>query len=94
MEAEALLESLVDLARKQDFALRRMPAEAGPEGPPTSGVAVVRGQVWVLLCDADPPARRSAVLAEALARYCGAELEARYLAPALREALDRARRAL
>jgi hypothetical protein len=52
-------------------------------------VCRVRGEVRVLLADSDPLPDRIRVLARVLRERRGAELEGRFLPPAVRECLER-----
>jgi hypothetical protein len=90
MDDAALLAALVELAAEHDLPVRRLPADAGLEGlPAQSGACVLRGRRIVLLCGSDPPERQIEVLVLALRAHAGASLEMRFLAPAIRERLDR-----
>lgn len=93
MEPQALLEALRDLARSCGFEVRDLgpgvPRD-GLEPPGQSGICRVAGRVWVLFAPADPPEARIELLARALQRHAGSTLADRYLAPAVRERLDRA----
>lgn len=87
MRPPELLEALLELAGEVGLEVRRA---SGPEAPATSGTCRLRERVWVLLCASDPVERRVAVLAGALRSHAGEACESRYLAPALRTALDAA----
>jgi hypothetical protein len=93
MDPVSLLASLLELAGEHGLAVRSIPAEAPFEGlaPMASGVCVVRGQRFVMLCPADPAQRQIEVLARALLAHAGDLLEARFLPPAVRTCLERAR---
>lgn len=93
MEPQALLAALLELAQEHGLEVRRLPPDASFEGlvPAQSGVCVLRGRRIVLLCRADPPERQQEVLARALAQQAGAALDQRFLPPALRACLERAR---
>ena len=86
MERAALFEALRELAESCGMAVRGI----GPGGDvaTASGVCRVRGQWWVMLAEGDPLDARIAVLADALRTHAAAELEDRYLPPALRDLLD------
>ncbi|MGH0029710.1 MAG: hypothetical protein ACQGVC_07960 [Myxococcota bacterium] len=92
MDERDLLEALVELAAETGLAVQRVSRQPVFEGlsPSSSGTCRVKGELRVLLSDSDPPAARIGVLARALARERGERLAGRYLAPALRECLDRA----
>ncbi len=90
MSPEQQLRELQDLAAAVQLQVREIRGSARSEFEPqaASGVCVVRGQTWVVLSGADPLAERIAFLARALRELRGAELEQRYLPPALRELLN------
>jgi len=91
MHAADLLDQLGDLARAAGIEVR-MIARAGPGEPETpSGTCRVKGALWVLLSEADSLDDRADVLAAALASHAADLLESRYLPPAIRERLARAR---
>ena len=92
MEPRELLEALVELARETGLPVQRVGARPAFDGltPSASGVCKVRGEVRVLLSDSDPVPERVQVLARALARGREQQLEGRFLAPAVRECLERA----
>jgi hypothetical protein len=90
MEPPALLEALVALAGESGVAVRRLRSQVELAPALTSGPALVRGQPVVFLVDGEPAAAQAAALARALRRFAGPALDARYLAPALRAALDAA----
>jgi hypothetical protein len=91
VEPAQLLAALLELAR--DAGLRVRGLGTGPTGdaapPASSGVCRVRGELWVMLADADPVARRVEVLAGALCDYAPDLVERHYLPPAVRECLER-----
>ncbi|MDH5306849.1 MAG: hypothetical protein OEW02_06670 [Myxococcales bacterium] len=92
MQAEALLEALLALARETGLAVRRVGAAAAGEGiaPTASALCRVRGELWVVLVDSDPAPRRAAVLARGLRVHAPQQLEGRYLPPAVRACLEAA----
>jgi len=94
MDPASLLASLLELAGEHGLRVRRIPAESPFEGlaPVASGVCVVRGQRYVMLCPADPASRQIEVLARALLDHAGDLLEARFLPPAVRTCLEEVRR--
>lgn len=93
MQSEALLAALLELAAEHDLAVRRIPPDAPFDGlvPAASGICVLRGRTVVLLSPADPPERQLALIARALREHAGEALEQRFLPPALRACLERAR---
>lgn len=93
MEPAALLEALLELARETGLVVQRVGRQPALDLPPVaSGVCRLRGELRVLLADADPPTERIRVLARALCEFAAADLEGRYLPPAVRECLERAAR--
>ncbi len=89
MEPPALRDALVELARACGVSVRVLRG-GGEAQALASGPALVRGAPWVVLVADDPLAAQVAALAAGLVRFAAAELDARYLPPAVREALDRA----
>lgn len=90
MEPSEILEALLDLARGAGLEVRgvgRGGVEAG-ESPPGSGVCRVKGDVWVMLSDADPVTIQLEVLAQALRTHAADHIEDRYLPPAVRLLLE------
>ncbi len=89
MEPTSLLVALIELAEQVGLRVDRVHRGNLAEslGPAVSGRCVLRGEVWVLLADGDPLPHRVSVLGAALREHAGGALEARYLAPALREAI-------
>jgi hypothetical protein len=89
MEAAALRDALEELARECGLHVRVL---RGVEGSPglASGTARVRGAGWIVLVASDPLPVQIDALADGLVRFAAEAVEKRYLAPALREALDRA----
>jgi len=89
MEPPALRDALVELARECGLSVRVL--RAGSDAPGlASGPALVRGAPWVVLLASDPLAAQIAALAAGLVRFARAQVDARYLPPAVRDALDRA----
>jgi len=89
MEAAALLEQLVDLARAAGIEVREIGTGGAGEGDanPGSGICRVKGRVWVLLAPNDSESQRIDVIARALATHARAFLDSRYLTPAVRALL-------
>ena len=85
-----LLAALLELARDTRLRVRVLGNGSGADAaaPASSGVCRVRGELWVLLADADPVARRVEVLAGALCDHAPDLLERHYLPPAVRECLE------
>ena len=92
MTGEALRDALVELAREagMDVRVTSGAREVEPGIPIQSGVCRVRGTWWVVLAGDDPPDAHVRLLAGALREHAAGWLEGRYLAPALREALEAA----
>lgn len=90
MTPEQLHDALVELARSVGFGIRRSGGRVAGETdlPLASGFARARDEVWVVLSSADPVEERIEVLAAALRTHAAAELEDRYLPPAVRDRLD------
>jgi hypothetical protein len=91
MELAEQLARLAELARELELEVREVRRGVEGEPAPASGVCRVRGRTWVVLATGDPIERRIEVLAGALESHAGRELEGRYLPPAVRERLTRAR---
>ncbi|HKJ25038.1 MAG TPA: hypothetical protein VKB65_09475 [Myxococcota bacterium] len=87
MEPGEILDHLVELAREAGIDVRVL-GRGGVDVSPESAVVRVRGELWVVLAEADLPEQRIAVLARALREHAGPLLEGRYLPPALRDLLD------
>ncbi len=90
MEPAALLDALALLAAETGLVVQRVAGQPVFEGlpPSSSGVCTIRGEVRVVLSDSDPLSARIQVLARALRSRCGAELEGRFLPPAVRQCLE------
>ena len=89
MDPTDLLEALAGIAAEAGLSVRRVTGSPGDGEPPmASGVCRVRGELWVLLSEADPFEHRIEVLAQALRSHASRLLEERYLPPAVRERLQ------
>jgi len=90
VEPQQLLAALLELARDAGLRVRGLGGGSGADAamPASSGVCRVRGELWVLLADADPVARRVDVLARALCDCAPDLVERHYLPPAVRECLE------
>ena len=86
MDSAALLNELLDLAREAGLEVRGARASAG-EAAPESAVCRVKDRVWVVLSTADPVEIQIDVVVDALRTHAAHLIEARYLAPAVRERL-------
>lgn len=91
MPARDRLEALLELAHEADLEVRVLSASAAAaENAPTGSAACrVGARIWVVLAPNDPPEHQSRVLADTLARHRAAFLEGRFVAPALRDFIDR-----
>ena len=90
MKPSEILEVLLEVAREAELEVRavgRAGMEPG-ESPPGSAVCRVKGEVWVMLSEADPVTIQLEVLAEALRSHAQEHLESRYLPPAVRSLLE------
>lgn len=90
MEPPALRDALVELARDCRLSVRVLRSSPDAGAGLASGPALVRGAPWVVLVASDPVGAQIEALAAGLVRFAKAELDRRYLPPAVREALDRA----
>lgn len=88
MEPAELMDALLELARDVDLPVRLV---APLEGDTASGLCRVHGRTWVVLTRSDPVAVQIDVLARGLLASAGEQLEGRYLPPAVRERIERAR---
>jgi hypothetical protein len=88
---EELLEELVGLAEEVGLRIRRIRGAPAGDGETAvaSGVVRVRGEVWVVLSEADSLEERVSTVAAALGREASARLEGRYLTPVLRDRIQR-----
>ena len=91
MQPADLMQALLDLADEVSLEVRVVRSGAEGEPPPSSGVVRVKGRVWVVLSSVDPVDVQIEVLARALIADAGDALDDRYVAPAVREVLDRVR---
>jgi len=91
MAPRDLLEGLLELAIRAELEVRVLSqAGSGDEFRPTESAACRVGKrVWVVLAPDDPPAFQAEVLAGAIGHYRRDFLELTYVAPALREIIDR-----
>ncbi len=89
MEALALLEVLLTIAEEVGMRVDRLSGGGLEDGmaPPISGRCRLRGETWVMLAPSDPATRWVEVLGEGLREVARADLEARYLPPAVRDAI-------
>jgi hypothetical protein len=87
VETNEVMQALLELAEEVDLEIRILRArETGDsEFPPTSAFCRVKGRAWVVLSPRDPITFQLRVLGGALFSHAGAQLEDRYLPPALRQ---------
>jgi hypothetical protein len=90
MEPVELFEALLELADEVELEVRILRGQnpADTDFTPDSSCCRVKGKVWVVLSPNDPVDLHIRVLASALKSEAGSTLEARYLPPAIRAALD------
>ena len=93
MEHESLLEALLELADRAQLEVRVLSAaSASLEFSPTGSAACrVGDRIWVVLAPDDPAFHQAEVLAGALGRYRADFLEKNYIAPGVREFVERMR---
>lgn len=92
MQPTEVLESLLSLAEDLNLEVRVLRGQnpADVEFTPVSACCRVKGKFWVVLSPNDPVGMHIGILAGALKSEAGAALEARYLPPAVRLALESA----
>lgn len=91
MEGPQLLDLLAELAAEAGFRVQVLPAsDGGGDLAPRSGYCRVRGEVRVVLAAREPLEDRIEAVAAALRAHGGDFLEARFLAPAVRERIGSA----
>ena len=90
MEERDILGVLLEVADDLGFRVQVAGREARSVDalPLTSGLCKVRGEWWIVLSSAEPPAAQIRILAEALRKHAGTALEERYLPPAVRAVLE------
>lgn len=91
MELPVLLEALLGLADRAKLEVRVVSAAAASrEFSPTESAACRVGErIWVVLAPNDPPAHHARILAQALVRFRGPFLEESFVAPGVRDFLER-----
>jgi hypothetical protein len=91
MDPRDLLEGLLELASAAELEVRILSKQAASadNGLQESAACRVGSRIWVVLSPDDPSAYQAEVLGEALSRYRSEFLEGRFMAPALRELIDR-----
>ena len=92
MEAQAILDALVEVAREAGVTVRVLPRAAAREGEPLPGsnVCRIRGQPWLILAPGESIEDRIDAAARAVQSFGAEQAERRFLPPAVRERLDRA----
>jgi hypothetical protein len=89
VEPSALFEALLSIAEEVGMRVDRLSGRGLEDGmaPPASARCRLRGETWVMLAPSDPATRWIEVLGEGLREVAGEDLEARYLPPAVRQAI-------
>lgn len=90
MEPSEILQQLMGLAEQAGVAVRVVRAGEG-EAPLRSALCRVRGRPVLVLCSAEPLDARIEVVAAVLRTHGAGVIEERFLAPAVRERLERSR---
>lgn len=92
MEAQAILDALVEMAEEAGVTVRVLPRATAREGEPLpeSNVCRIRGQPWLILAPTESIEDRIGAAARAVQAFAAEEAERRFLPPAVRERLDRA----
>jgi len=85
MDEEKLLEALLELR------VLSQSAGVADYSPTSSAACRVGDRIWVVLAPDDPILHQSKVLAQALGRYRSEMLEEAFIAPGVRDFLDRMR---
>jgi uncharacterized protein with GYD domain len=93
MDEQKLLEALLELASRGDLEVRVLSQSAGAAdyAPTSSAACRVGDRIWVVLAPDDPILYQAEILAQALGRYRSDVLESSFIAPGVREFLDRMR---
>jgi hypothetical protein len=93
MDETRLLEALLELAERTQLEVRVLSSSsAAVDYAPTSSAACRVGErIWVVLAPDDPVLHQARVLAESLCRYRSDFLEDNFIAPGVRDFLDRMR---
>jgi hypothetical protein len=89
VDAQSLLDFLVELAQEAGVKVRVIPRSAAAELEPLprSGICRIRGDPWLLLASGESLEDRIEAAATAVRVHAPAVLEGRYLPPAVRERL-------
>jgi len=92
MDETRLLEALLELAERTQLEVRVLsPSSAAEYAPMSSAACRVGERIWVVLAPDDPVLDQARVLAESLCRYRSEFLEDNFIAPGVRDFLDRMR---
>lgn len=93
MDEARLLEALLELADRTKLEVRVLSSfSAATDYAPTSSAACRVGErIWIVLAPDDPVLHQAEVLAQSLCRYRSEYLEDNFIAPGVREFLDRMR---
>ena len=93
MDGARLLEALLELAAGAALEVRVMsPSSRAADYSPTSSAACRVGErIWVVIAPDDPVLHQAEVLAQTLGRYRTEFLEENFIAPGVREFIDRMR---
>ncbi len=93
MDETRLLEALLELADRSELEVRVLsPSSTAADYAPTSSATCRVGErIWVVLAPDDPALHQAEVLAGSLCRYRSEFLEEQFIAPGVREFLDRMR---
>jgi hypothetical protein len=93
MDETRLLEALLELADRGELEVRVLsPSSTALDYAPTSSASCrVGDRIWVVLAPDDPVFHQAEVLARSLCRYRSEFLEASFIAPGVREFLERVR---
>lgn len=91
MDPRALLEALLELSARAELEVRvNSTSGAGGDFRLTESAACrVGDRIWVVLCPDDPAAHQAQVLAGALNRFRATFLEDTFMAPGIRDFLDK-----
>ena len=91
MEPRALLEALLELGDRAELEIRVLSTSGAPvdHRPVESACCRVGDRIWVVLAPSDPTLHQSAVVAEALGRYRSAFLDETFVAPGVRDFIER-----
>lgn len=93
MDPGALLEGLLELADRAQLEVRVLSASgSGGDFRPTESAACrVGDRIWVVLAPNDPSEHQARILAETLGRFREPFLEDTFVAPGIRDFIDRVR---